>query len=146
MIGNKIKGLGEVIIRVNNLTVVKQFYKEVLGLKVLAEKTHFVFFKIAEGFDGHPQILGLFDNSIPPAFGQIREQAQMKNSSLHHLALEIDKDDYDSILNTLTKNEVEVETKVFNWVQWKSIYLQDPEMNIVELVCFDPTIEKKEYN
>jgi len=142
MIGNKIKGLGEVIILVNDIATVKQFYEKVIGLEIIAEDEHFVFFKIAEGFGGHTQILGLFDNSIPPAFGQVREKPQMKSSSLHHLALEINKDDYDVILNTLTKNKVEVETRVFNWVQWRSIYLKDPEMNIVELVCFDPTIDK----
>lgn len=142
MIGNKIKGLGEVIILVNDIATVKQFYEKVIGLEIIAEDEHFVFFKIAEGFGGHTQILGLFDNSIPLAFGQVREKPQMKSSSLHHLALEINKDDYDVILNTLTKNKVEVETRVFNWVQWRSIYLKDPEMNIVELVCFDPTIDK----
>ena len=142
MIGNKIKGLGEVIIRVENLTKVARFYKEILGLKVLAEDIHFVFFKIGVGYGGHAQILGLFDSAMIPAFGQIREKSQMKNSSLHHLALEIDKNDYDGILNTLIENNIETETRIFNWVQWKSIYLQDPELNIVELVCFDSTIEK----
>ncbi len=143
MIGDKIKGLGEVIILVENIRKVKQFYEKIIGLEILEEDTNFVFFKIAKGFGGHTQILGLFDNSIPTAFGQVREKPQIKNSSLHHLALEINKVDYDVILNTLTKNGVEVETRIFNWIQWKSIYLKDPEMNIVELVCYDSTIEKK---
>ncbi len=144
MIGNKIKGLGEVIILVENITTVKQFYEEVIGLEILAQDAHFVFFKIAEGYGGHPQVLGLFDNSNPTAFEQIREKPKIKSSSLHHLALEIDKSDYDVILNTLTKKEIEVKTRIFHWIQWKSIYLKDPEMNIVELVCFDPTIEKND--
>jgi len=50
MIGDKIKGLGEVIILVENITTVKQFYKEVIGLEILAQGIHFVFFKIAGGF------------------------------------------------------------------------------------------------
>ena len=109
MIGDKIKGLGEVIILVENIKTVKQFYEEVIGLEILAQDAHFVFFKIAEGYGGHPQVLGLFDNSNPTAFGQIREKPEIKSSSLHHLALEIDKSDYDVILNALIKKGIEVE-------------------------------------
>ncbi len=70
MIGNKIKGLGEIIIRVNSITEVKQFYENIIGLEILAQDTHFVFFKVGEGVKGHPQILGLFDKLTPRAFGQ----------------------------------------------------------------------------
>ena len=144
MIRNKIKGLGEVIIRVKDLAAVTQFYEELIGLEVLEKGPRFVFFKLADGFEGHPQILGLFDQSALSAFEHPFEKPDTKRSSLHHFALEIDKRDYDAILNYLTSGGVPVKTRVFNWIQWKSIYLQDPEQNVVELVCYDPTIEKKD--
>ena len=143
MLKDKIKGLGEIIILVNDIQKMKAFYQEVIGLNILAQKEHFAFFKLAEGHKGHPQILGLFDNSMPNGFGEFREEAKIQNSSLHHFALEIKLDDYDEILKSLKANDIELETKVFNWVQWKSIYLRDPEKNVIELVCFDPDIEKK---
>ena len=55
-----IKALGEVSIRVTNLDAMHKFYKEVLGLEVLRREKNFVFFKIAEGYAGHPQVLNLF--------------------------------------------------------------------------------------
>ncbi|WP_299212563.1 VOC family protein [uncultured Aquimarina sp.] len=143
MLKNKIKGLGEVILLVNNIETVKQFYKDIIGLEIIAQEENYVFFKIADGTAGHPQVLGLFDNSIPTEFGQIRESPEINKSSLHHLALEIDLSDYESIVKDLKKNEIQFKTRVFNWIQWRSIYLLDPEMNVVELVCFDSTIEKK---
>lgn len=143
MLKNKIKGLGEIILLVNNITLVKQFYKDIIGLEIIAEKENFIFFKIADGAAGHPQVLGLFDRSIPTEFGQIRDSPEINKSSLHHLALEIDLSDYEIIIKDLTKNGIQFKTRVFNWIQWRSIYLLDPEMNVVELVCFDASIEKK---
>ena len=143
MLKNKIKGLGEVILSVNNITITKQFYKDIIGLEIIAQEENFVFFKIADGIAGHPQVLGLFDNSIPTEFGQIRDSSEINKSSLHHLALEIDLSDYDLIIKDLTKDGIQFKTRVFNWIQWRSIYLLDPEMNVVELVCFDSSIEKK---
>ncbi len=143
MLKNKIKGLGEVILLVNNITIVKQFYSDIIGLEIIAQEENFVFFKIADGIAGHPQVLGLFDNSIPTEFGQIRDSPEINKSSLHHFALEIDLTDYESIIKDLIKSGIEFKTRIFNWIQWKSIYLLDPEMNVVELVCFDSTIEKK---
>ena len=35
-----------------------------------------------------------------------------------------------------------VRTAVHDWVQWRSLYVKDPEGNEVELVCFDPAIDK----
>jgi len=42
----KIKGLGEVALRVKNLEKMKQFYSDLLGLEVLKEFPDWAFFKI----------------------------------------------------------------------------------------------------
>jgi len=140
MIGNKIKGLGEVVLRVKNMGAVKDFYQNTIGLELLKDGNGHTFFKIAEGYRGHFQILALFESSIPTAFGQVRDNIKVNNSSLHHLALEIDKNDYDIILKKLKTAGIELKTQKFEWVKWKSIFLKDPEMNIVELVCYDSEI------
>jgi len=49
----RIKGLGEVSIRVRDLDAMQKFYEEVVGLEVLRREESFVFFKIAEGYGGH---------------------------------------------------------------------------------------------
>jgi hypothetical protein len=31
-----------------------------------------------------------------------------------------------------------VTTATHDWVQWRSLYVEDPDGNDVELVCYDP--------
>jgi len=57
----RVKGLGEVSIRVKNLDAMHKFYEEVVGLEVLRREESLVFFKIAEGYGCHTQNLALFD-------------------------------------------------------------------------------------
>ena len=49
----RVKGLGEVSIRVKNLDAMQKFYEDVVGLEVLRRDESFVFFKIAKGYGGH---------------------------------------------------------------------------------------------
>ena len=87
--------------------------------------------------------MALFDKSLPNAFGQIGETVEINQSSLHHIALEIDIKDYHIILDKLHEQGIAVKTQIFEWVQWRSIFIQDPEKNVIEFVCYDPTIKKK---
>ena len=48
----RVKGLGEVSIRVKDLDAMHKFYEEVVGLEVLRRDESFVFFKVAEGYGG----------------------------------------------------------------------------------------------
>lgn len=52
----RVKGLGEVSIRVRDLDAMHKFYEEVVGLEVLRRDESFVFFKVAEGYGNHPNI------------------------------------------------------------------------------------------
>lgn len=47
---HRVKGLGEVSIRVKYLDAMHKFYEEVVGLEVLRRDESFVFFKVAEGY------------------------------------------------------------------------------------------------
>lgn len=140
MIGNKVKGLGEIILRVNDMELMKRFYKETIGLDLINESENYSFFKIADGYGGHNQTLALFAKDNLTAFGENLDSIEFKNSTLHHFALEIDKLDYDNILHSCDQLNLKYVTEVFNWIQWKSIFIQDPESNIVEFVCFDSEI------
>jgi len=57
----RVKGLGEVSIRVRDLDAMHKFYEDVVGLEVLRRNESFVFFKVAEGYGGHTQNLALFE-------------------------------------------------------------------------------------
>jgi catechol 2,3-dioxygenase len=110
----------------------KRFYEEVLGLEILGEFPHAVFFKIAEGVGGHTQILALFDRSTPVG---------AERTTIDHFAFTIEKEDYDTELERLEGLGLDVTVSEHAWVHWRSLYFHDPEGNRVELVCYDSSVE-----
>jgi catechol-2,3-dioxygenase len=58
-----VRGLGEIALRVNNLDVMQRFYEQIIRLPLLSRFPNSAFFKIAEGYGRHTQVLALFDRS-----------------------------------------------------------------------------------
>ena len=83
----RVKGLGEVSIQVRDLDAMHNFYEEVVGLEVLRRDESFVFFKVAEGYGGHSQNLALFEAS---------KTLNPQESTLHHIALNVALEDFES--------------------------------------------------
>jgi catechol 2,3-dioxygenase-like lactoylglutathione lyase family enzyme len=61
-----VRGLGEIAFRVNNLDAMQRFYEQVIGLPLMTRVPDCAFFKIADGYGGHTQVLALFDRSRAP--------------------------------------------------------------------------------
>lgn len=137
----RIRGLGETVLRVKDLPAVRRFYTEVVGLDILQEFDGITFLKVADGYRGHTQIVGLFHESMPVPFTEDpRGPLRIEQTSLHHFALEIDKRDFDAELARLRGLGAEVTTFEHRWCRWRSLYVRDPEGNILELVCYDEAI------
>jgi len=136
----RIKAIGETVLRVRDLERVKRFYTDVIGLEILREFEGITFLRVAAGHGGHTQIVGLFEESLPDPFGERRSSVDATATSLHHFALEIDRSDYESELRRLEDLDAEVTTFEHKWCHWRSIYVKDPEGNVVELVCFDESV------
>jgi len=118
-----------------------QFYTTVIGLDVLRKFEGITFLCIANGYGGHTQIIGFFHESMPvPLHNAERDRVSMTQTSLHHFAFEMDKTDYETALQRLKDCGVEVTTATHPWCHWRSIYVQDPEGNMVELVCYDEAV------
>jgi len=126
-----IKALGEVALRVNDLQLMKRFYQAVLGLHVLGEFASAVLLKIADGYGGHTQVLGLFNRSV--RVGSAR-------TTVDHIAFTIALSDFDVEKRRLESLGLEVEVEAHPWVKWRSLYFHDPEGNQVELVCYDESM------
>lgn len=127
----RVKGLGEVSIQVRDLDAMQKFYEEVVGLEVLRWDESFVFFKIAEGYGGHSQNLALFEasNTLNP-----------QESTLHHIALNIALEDFESERMRLEGLGLKVNATVHEWLHVRSLYFYDPEGNHLELVAYDETV------
>ena len=123
--------LGEIALRVNDLSTMSAFYRDVVGLQVWREGEGFVFFRVAEGVEGHPQALVLFDRDITVSTAR---------STLDHVAFVIDLHEHDGRRRQLEHLGLQVTAKEFPFFQWRSLFVSDPEGNTVEFVCYDPDL------
>jgi catechol-2,3-dioxygenase len=94
------------------------------------------FFKVAEGYAGHTQILALFDRSSDSGYSGL----SAANTTLDHIAFTIAREDFESERARLEALGCKLTFANHDWVHWRSLYVHDPEGNNVELVCYDPTI------
>jgi catechol-2,3-dioxygenase len=127
----RVKGLGEVSIQVRDLDAMHKFYEEVVGLEVLRRDENFVFFKVAEGYGGHSQNLAIFEasNTLNP-----------QESTLHHIALNIALEDFETEKMRLEGLGLEIDATVHEWLHVRSLYFYDPEGNHLEFVTYDETV------
>lgn len=140
--GRPIKGLGEIVLRVKNLQRMQEFYENVIGLEILQRfDEDIVFFKIVPGHASHTQVLGLFAESLPPDHKSRRFSGlNAHTTTLHHVAFAISLADFASEKERLEQLGLQVETREHEWVHWRSLYIPDPEGNLVELVCYDESV------
>jgi catechol-2,3-dioxygenase len=134
---SRIKGLGEVSLRVQDLDRMQEFYEEVVGLQVLRREENYVFFEIAEGYGGHSQNLALFDAGERAFLKNKSSQLKPENSTLHHIAFNVDLEDFEAERERLEDTGLKVQVVDHSWIQVRSLYFSDPEGNLLELVCFD---------
>jgi len=128
------RALGEIAIRCEDLEAMTAFYRDALGLSLLARRDErIVFFALGESFGGHTAVLALFQAED----GRPETGAR---SSLHHLALALPREEQDAAVAWLTACGAPVEVEEFPWIGWRGVFTRDPEGNTVELVARDPKV------
>lgn len=137
----RVKGLGEVSIRVKDLDVMRKFYTDVIGLEVLGDGDSQVFFKIADGYGGHTQNLALFDASNRMFLENKSLQLNSDQSTLHHIALNIALEDFETEKSRLEGLGLKVNATVHEWIHVHSMYFSDPEGNLLEFVSYDADVK-----
>ena len=136
----RVKGLGEVSIWVKDLDSMHRFYEEVVGLEVLRRDESFVFFKVAAGYGGHTQNLALFEASNTMFLDNKSVRLNSQETTLHHIALNIALEDFESEKMRLEGLGLKVNATVHEWLHVRSLYFPDPEGNTLEFVCYDETV------
>ena len=112
-----------------------EFYEKTIGLELIRHEKQMAFFRIADGYAGHTQILALFDRS--ESSPQPYTRSNKLQMTVDHIAFTIAKEDFTAEDTRLRNRGLKVTHAYHEWVQWKSLYVADPEGNTVELVCFD---------
>ena len=80
--------------------------------------------------------MALFDRSGQSGYRGLDPE----RTTVDHLAFEIDLADYEAEKARLEGLGVRVTTAEHAWVRWRSLYVDDPEGNTVEWVCYDRTV------
>jgi catechol 2,3-dioxygenase-like lactoylglutathione lyase family enzyme len=145
-------GVSEIVLSVNDLPAMREFYIEMLGFSLHSETSlegqepdpdgepTITFLKIVDvdtplGKDRHPQLLVLIDwQRHVYAKGRFKGH-DITRSTLNHLAFEVAPENYESEfdrLSALNLNPVKTE---FPRLNAKAIFFKDPESNVLELIC-----------
>lgn len=121
-----IKRLGHLLLRVSDLDVSLAFYRDVLGFELVerGDKKHKQAAFLSLGESGHAVDLVEVDRAL---------LADSSFSSLHHFALQVDsvdglRDAYFELIDSGVKI-----LKATDHVTQKSIFIRDPDDNIVEI-------------
>lgn len=132
---SSIRALGEVNLRAKNLRKMTDFYENVLGLEPIFKNRKHVFLKVANGYQGHPQVVALFDSRYEGGAAP-----DTTRTTLHHIAFSISKNDFKSERARLKKVGVKVNVQLHREPHWRSMYFRDPEGNQLELVAYDQKV------
>ena len=138
-----IKALGEVVLRVRNLDTMQEFYENAVGLELLERSENMMaFFRIAPDYEGHTQSLALFDQSGEADHPSLHYTGvDTEKSTLHHIAFTISASDHETEKQRLQNLGLDVETVEHVWQHYRSLYITDPEGNVVEFVCYDASVQ-----
>ena len=158
MPGNsKITGIAEIAISVKDIQAMKSFYMDVMGFQLHSQSRHeqntiedpegrptIVFLTIADtdsplGKNGHPQLLVLIDYQRHIFARQRLSGHNIKSTTLNHLAFEIPPASYETQLHRLKELELDPRETTFDHMQARSIFFNDPEGNVLELISHWPT-------
>jgi len=132
------KALGEIALRTKQMEAMHTFYVEVVQLEPLNDEGDIRFLKVGEGFAGHTQVIVLFDAMLEPDHGEHEfGDPQIQQTTLHHIALAVDVRDFQEEKQRLESLGYAVGTHTHRWMQWRSLYINDPDGNTVEWVCYD---------
>ena len=133
--GFRVRALGEIAIRCGDVRRMEAFYRDVIGLPVLSggHRDGIVFFALGESYGGHTAVLALFaaDGACPESCSP---QAGVR-SSLHHLALTVDRDEQAAVMAWYDRQGLAYTVQEFDWIGWRGVFTADPEGNTVELVA-----------
>jgi catechol 2,3-dioxygenase-like lactoylglutathione lyase family enzyme len=137
-----IKGLAEIVLRVEDLDLMQRFYAETLALPFWKRfGDDMAFFKLSPEVAGRAQALALFSNRWRSnASGHAWHGFDRTGTTLHHFALGVELEGLYLAERLLREAGVPITNATFPWVGWRSIMLQDPEDNVVELVANDPSV------
>lgn len=126
----KVQSIAEIVLNCHNQAATRAFYEEIFGLEFMGKPSDPgpVFLKVA-GEEGRiPQMIVLVP--LPPG-----NDAFSRPRALHHLAFEVTPEIYGQIEADLRERGLEVRGGIHPIIPSRTLYVDDPEGNEVEIIC-----------
>jgi catechol 2,3-dioxygenase-like lactoylglutathione lyase family enzyme len=146
----RIRSVAEVVLNVRDIARMSRFYQDTLGFAFhsqLPENEPTIVFltigdrgsELARG--GHPDMLALIDPARhAPAAGRF-DAIERRRSTLNHLAFEIDENEFEAARRRLDQFGLAPTTTAFDFLRAKALFFEDPEGNLLELICHDSSAQ-----
>ena len=133
-----ITGIAEIALRVHDLDLMRRFYEQVIGLKVLRENKTVIAYAVGAGNDH----LALFEEKLIDWFTRDKSpQIDPKLTTLSHFAIRIALDDFESEKKRIEQLGIEiVHSNTSSWLHCRMFYFFDPEGNLIEFNSHDESI------
>lgn len=128
----EIRSLAEIVLHVRDREKSLSFYRDLLGLPVISPPDFPgpVFLKAGDGAAGVPQMVVLV--TLPEDAPDFQPP-----SHLHHMAFEVRPDEFDEFWRHLEANDIEIRTGQHPVIPSRTLYIDDPDGNEVEILCRD---------
>ena len=125
-------GLAEVVLMVSDLDRSLRFYRDTLGLVLISppEMAGRAFLRIGPARDGVPHQIVL----VQRAADAPDQPGSRAHRGLHHIGLEIAREDFDREWARLQELGSEVRTGEHPFLRVQAFYIDDPDGNEVEIV------------
>ncbi len=150
-----ITGIAEVVLNVQDLPAMREFYVGVLGFNLHSElsletedpdpagKPTITFLTICPGNTplargGHPPMLVLIDYRRHVYAKGRTEAVAARHSTLNHLAFEVAPQDFAAHERNLRAAGLELTPSAFPALKASALFFRDPEGNVIELITHDP--------
>ena len=123
----RVKGIAEIVLNVRDVAGSLKFYQEVLGLEIIGQPGP-VFLRAGDPAVSIPQMIVLVP--LPANTADF-----VTPRTLHHLALELAPNDFDSEEQRLTELGYEIRYGQHPVISSRTMYVDDPAGNEVEFIC-----------
>ena len=129
----KIRGLTEVVISVHDMEKSLNFYRDILGLTVMSPPDFrgAIFLRVGQKPGPVPQQLVL----VPLPKGTNEFPAERIRRPLHHVGIEVQKEDFESEYERLQALGFDVRFGEHPFLPLKGMYVDDPDGNEIELIA-----------
>lgn len=125
-------GISEIVLWTGDKELALAFYRDLVGLEVISPSTlPNVFLKVGEGNAGIPQMIVLVPKTETV-------KAQPSGYQLHHLALELPEEAFETQHTVLVKAGYQPRPGKHPVLASRTMYVDDPDGNEVEFICRAP--------